>query len=74
MFAHRIELIVQQVRWEFAETPDLRLTLEQAQTWFDIDAPTAAAVFSAFVDAGYLLRTDDGGYVQRPGVGSVDLD
>ena len=54
------------------EMPGLRLTLEQAQKMWALDATTCAALIAALVDTGFLFKTRDGAFMrlidrQRPG-------
>jgi hypothetical protein len=64
--------LVLRIRGEFMEMPGLRLTLEQAQKMWALDATTCAALIAALVDTGFLFKTRDGAFMrlidrQRPG-------
>lgn len=44
---------------EFLATPELKLTLSEAERRFGIDAITCEAVLDALVDAAVLFKTPD---------------
>jgi hypothetical protein len=46
------------------EMPGLRLTLEQAQKMWALDATTCAALIAALVDTGFLFKTRDGAFMR----------
>lgn len=46
------------------EMPGLRLTLEQAQKMWALDATTCAALISSLVDTGFLFKTRDGAFMR----------
>ena len=46
------------------EMPGLRLTLEQAQRMWALDATTCAALISSLVDTGFLFKTRDGAFMR----------
>jgi hypothetical protein len=56
--------LVLRIRGEFMEMPGLRLTLEQAQKMWALDATTCAALIAALVDTGFLFRTRDGAFMR----------
>ena len=47
------------IEGEFLETPDLKLTVHEAQRRFGIDEITGEAVLDALVDAAVLFKTRD---------------
>lgn len=49
--------IIQRVYSEFLEMPGLRLTHEQAQRLWQLDATTCLGILDALVDAKFLCRT-----------------
>jgi hypothetical protein len=51
------------VRGEFLEMPGLRLTRQQAQRLWALDAETCNALLSSLDRAGFLRRTPRGDYV-----------
>ena len=61
-FNTRIEDWLQVIRGEFHETPDLRVTLDQAETRWDLDHRNAELILETFVDVGFLRRSPDGSY------------
>ena len=62
-----IQDVVRRVRGEFLEMPGLRLTPEQAQRLWRLDAKACDAVLGALVDARFLARTRDGAFVRDDG-------
>jgi len=55
----RIEDLVMRIEGEFLETPELKLTVPQAQGRFGVDETTCEAVLDALVDAAVLFKTRD---------------
>ncbi len=51
------------IRAEYLEVPGLRLTREQAQRLWSLDALTVEALFAALVDAKFLRCTRQKAYV-----------
>lgn len=49
----------------FLDTPDLALTLPQAQRHFGVDRTTCEAVLDALVDSRVLALTREGSYVRH---------
>ena len=47
------------IEGDFLETPELKLTVPQAQRRFGTDEITCEAVLDALVDSGVLFRTRD---------------
>ena len=60
-WAHRrrIEDLLVRIESEFLATPELRLTVSEAQRRFEADEITCEAVLDALVDAGVLFKTPD---------------
>lgn len=48
---------------EYLEMPGLKLTAQQAARLWHLDATASARLLESMVDAGFLYRTKDGGYV-----------
>ena len=55
----RIEDLVLRIEGEFLETPELKLTVPEAQRRFGVDEITCEAVLDALVDAAVLFKTGD---------------
>jgi hypothetical protein len=55
----RIEDLVMRIEGEFLATPDLRLTIADAERRFGADEVTCEAVLEALVDATVLFKTHD---------------
>ena len=60
-----IEQIIRRIQSEFLEMPGLRVTPEQAQRLWHLDALVCESVLTALVDAGFLTRTIDGAFVRH---------
>jgi hypothetical protein len=60
-WAHRrrIEDLLVRIESEFLATPELRLTVSEAQRRFEADEITCEAVLEALVDAAVLFKTPD---------------
>lgn len=50
------------IRSEYGEMPGLRLTPQQAGRLWNLDPVVARALLDALVEAGHLVRGDDGRY------------
>ena len=59
------QVLLQRIKRDYDEQPNLRLTPAQAQRLWDLDGPTCGAVLTALVYAGVLQRTPDGRFVRR---------
>jgi Fic family protein len=57
--------LVQRIREEFEEAPELWLTVDQAARFWAIEADTCESVLSQLHESGFLLRTEDGHYRLR---------
>jgi hypothetical protein len=55
----RIEDLLVRIESEFLSTPELRLTVSEAQRRFEADEITCEAVLDALVDAAVLFKTRD---------------
>ena len=60
------QVLLQRIKRDYEEQPNLRLTPPQAQRLWGLDGPTCGVVLAALVDAGVLQRTSDGRFVCRP--------
>ena len=60
----RIDALVRLVQSRFLETPELTLTLSEAQERFGVDEIACEAVLGALVDARVLAKTRDGACVR----------
>ena len=56
--------ILQRVRQEYRETPNLRLTPSQATRLFGVEPSVCAALLEALVNEQFLSRTADGLFVR----------
>jgi hypothetical protein len=55
----QIEDLVMRIEGEFLETPELMLTVAEAQRRFGMDEIMCEAVLDALVDSGVLFKTRD---------------
>ena len=55
----RLEHLVSRIEGEFLETPELKLTVPEAQRRFGVDEITCEAVLDALVDGAVLFKTRD---------------
>jgi hypothetical protein len=60
-----IGTLVTRIQADFLETPDLRLTLDEAERRFHIDRLTCEAVLGALVDGRVLSHLSTGNYRRR---------
>jgi len=56
--------LLQRVREEYREMPNLRLTPSQATRLFGVEPSQCAALLDALVDEHFLTRTADGLFVR----------
>ena len=54
--------LLRRIRSEYFEMPGMRLSREQAQRLWGLDAPTCARLLECLVEAGFLQRGPDGRY------------
>jgi len=59
-----IEETLQRVRGEFREMPGLCLTPAQASRLWGLDAVSSEALLDALVDAQFLRKTANGGFMR----------
>jgi hypothetical protein len=57
------EQILERLRAEYSEMPDMRLKLEQVQRLCGIEQPLCKVVLDALVEAKFLRVGSDGAYV-----------
>jgi hypothetical protein len=57
--------LVQRVRAEFEESPDLATTVREGARFWVIDSETCTRVLTEFHDTGYLEKSADGRYKRR---------
>jgi len=62
--AGTIEATLERVRGEFREMPGLCLTPAQASRLWGLDAVASQALLEALVDAHFLRRTANGGFMR----------
>ncbi|HXH05693.1 MAG TPA: hypothetical protein VNI83_03785 [Vicinamibacterales bacterium] len=67
----RTEEVLRRIQGEFLEMPGLRLTLAQAQRLWNLDRDVCETLLATLVDAGFLVRTDDGAYLRSEGAAPV---
>jgi hypothetical protein len=63
MSTSRYEQILERLRAEYREMPDMRLKLEQVQRLCGIEQPLCKVVLDALVEAKFLRVGSDGAYV-----------
>jgi hypothetical protein len=63
MSTSRHEQILERLRAEYREMPDMRLKLEQVQRLCGIEQPLCKVALEALVEAKFLRVGSDGGYV-----------
>jgi hypothetical protein len=61
MSSGRVAALVMKIQTDFLDTPDLTLTLSQAQQRFGVNAIQCEAVLNVLVDAN-VLKARDGSY------------
>jgi len=60
--------LIQRIEAEFREMPGLKLTAQQAQRLWALDAATCGAVLGVLSQRGFLKRTAGGSYLrEHPG-------
>jgi hypothetical protein len=64
MVAGRGDLL-ERIRMEYLEMPDLCLTLWQARRLWNLEAELCDALLSALVGEGFLVRTREGLFLRR---------
>ena len=58
--------LLQRVRAEYGDVPNLRLTPSQAQLLFGLEPSACAAILDALLTERFLSRTQDGLFVRAP--------
>ena len=56
--------VLQRIRAEYLEMPGLKLTAAQAQRLWNLDPTTCESLLGRLIEANFLLRTRDGGFVR----------
>jgi hypothetical protein len=59
-----IDLVAARIQGEYREMPGLRLTLQQAQRLFGVDATLCSLVFEQLTRDKFLIRSADGHFRQ----------
>ena len=62
--AAELDLLSRRVRADFDEMPDLHVTTGQAERLWALDHVTCDLVLSALVNAKFLRRTRQGGFIR----------
>jgi hypothetical protein len=57
--------VIRRIQHEFLEMSGLRLTEKQACRLWGLEAPLCAAILNALVEAGFLLKTQEGTFIMR---------
>ena len=57
------EAVRRRAEAEYLEMPGLKLTAQQASRLWHLDAAASARLLASMVEAGFLHRAKDGGYV-----------
>src|SRR5262245_44216935 len=57
--------LLERIRMEYIEMPDLRLTERQARRLWNLDAAVCETLLAALVGEGFLARTADGMFLRR---------
>ena len=57
--------LLQRIRMEYLEMPDLRLTPRQARRLWNLEAAVSEELMAALVCEGFLVRTQDGSFLRR---------
>jgi hypothetical protein len=60
----RLQEWQERIRAEYAESPGLKLTLEDAKRFWALERTECQAVLDALVAARFLKRTRDGSYIR----------
>ena len=59
--------VVQLMKMEYAEMPEMKLTFRQAQRLWNLSSELCERALAVLIGAGFLTRTADGAYVRRAG-------
>jgi hypothetical protein len=63
--------ILQRIRMEYIEMPDLRLTLRQARRLWNLEAAVCDELLGVLLHEGFLARANDGAFLRRGDAVSV---
>ena len=58
-----VEAVVELIRMEYAEMPELKLTFWQAQRLWNLSEELCRRALAVLTGSGFLARTSDGRYV-----------
>jgi hypothetical protein len=58
--------LLERIRMEYVEMPDLRLTMRQARRLWNLDPALCDELMAILVREGFLARTHDGSFLRRP--------
>jgi hypothetical protein len=64
MITPKCELL-DRIRMEYVEMPDLRLTLRQARRLWNLDQALCDELLEVLVHEGFLAQTSDGSFLRR---------
>ena len=64
---HTMDLhdVVELMQMEYAEMPELKLTLRQAQRLWNVSTAVCERALETLIGMGFLARTADGSYIRR---------
>lgn len=65
MNALQIDDLVNLMRMEYLEMPDLKLTMLQARRLWDAPADLCHGALTLLVEAGFLMQSRDGKFLRR---------
>ncbi|PWT85785.1 MAG: hypothetical protein C5B57_02320 [Blastocatellia bacterium] len=57
--------LLDRIRMEYVEMPDLRLTLRQARRLWNLDQALCDELLETLVHEGFLAQTSDGSFLRR---------
>jgi hypothetical protein len=57
--------VVELMQMEYAEMPELRLTLRQARRLWNVSTALCERALDTLIGIGFLARTADGAYIRR---------
>jgi hypothetical protein len=63
--------LLQRIRMEYVEMPDLRLTFRQARRLWNLEAAVCDELLGALVHEGFLAQANDGAFLRRGDAVSV---
>jgi hypothetical protein len=65
MHLTQVSDLIELMRMEYAEIPELKLTFWQAQRLWNIPGEVCERALASLIKTGFLARTGDGLYVRR---------